>query len=139
MLATRTHGGLFRHPFFRFDPVFDALFQEAQSNANAARPGLFRDTGKAYSLRVVIPGVPKEDVSLSIERDVLTVVAERKIEVPEGYEAVRRERKSWRLDRSVALPDDADPETVTAAFDLGVLTITVDKTEAPASRQIQIA
>jgi HSP20 family molecular chaperone IbpA len=139
MLATRTHGGLFRHPFFRLDPAFNRVFQEAIAAEPPARRNAFKDAGDHYTLRVRTPGVAKEELELTLEGDVLTVGAEREVTVPEGYEAVRRERKSWRLHRSLALPRDADSGTVSAGFEDGVLTITIHKTEAPASRQIQIA
>ena len=139
MLATRTHGGLFRHPFFRFDPVFDAILREAVATPSSTGRSVFTDEGDTYVLRVHAPGIAKDAFTLTLEADVLTLVAERAVQVPEGYEAVHRERKSWRLERSVALPADADPETVTAAADDGVLTVTVGKTPAPVARQIHIA
>lgn len=139
MLATRTHGGLFRHPFFRFDPVFDTLLREVAATPSTTGRNVFSDDGDRYSLRVQAPGIAKDGFTLTLEGDVLTLAAERVVQVPEGYDAIHRERKSWRIERSLALPSDADTESITAAADEGVLTITVGKNPAPVSRQIQIA
>lgn len=139
MLATRTHGGLLRHPFFRFDPAFNALFREVAQGTAPVQGRGFADEGDHYALYFNTPGLSREDIVLTLEDGVLSVVAERKLEVPDGYEAIRRERRNWRLERRLQVPRDADVDTVAAALEDGVLKLTVSKGETPTARTIEIA
>jgi HSP20 family protein len=79
-----------------------------------------------------LPGVPREDVEIVAEDDVLTVRGERHSR-ESGRASGRRwtERAHGRFERAVRLPERAVAAKATATFEQGVLTITVPKEPDP--------
>jgi HSP20 family protein len=92
-----------------------------------------------YVLRADLPGVSEGDISIELDHNVLTISGERKAETREqtgGY--VRVERVSGSFRRSVRLPKGVDAEAITAAFDNGVLEVSVPKPEQPKPHTVKI-
>ncbi len=94
---------------------------------------------KGYLIKAELPEVEKGDVRVTLERDVLTLAGERKAEAEEkGKKYHRVERSYGSFVRSFGLPDDADPNQVSAEFKSGVLHVRVLKAEAAKPRQIDV-
>ncbi|WP_035610915.1 Hsp20/alpha crystallin family protein [Haloferula sp. BvORR071] len=91
-----------------------------------------------YLLKIEIPGVREDDVSVKIDDRLLTVTGERKPEAGEGVRHLLMERASGTFARAFKLADSVDPESVEARFRNGVLEIHVAKLEATKPRVIQI-
>ena len=86
-----------------------------------------------------IPGVKKEEVSISLEQHVLTLKGERHFEKTEhqnGY--TRRERVQGQFYRRFSLPQTADDAKITARYIYGVLEIKIPKKEAATEKKIEI-
>ncbi len=98
----------------------------------------FSDTGTGFMLRMELPGLNEKDIQVTLNREVLTVKGERKIEVPEGYSALRQERSSWSFAKSYALPAPVDPEKVKATMSNGLLTIELTKVPEVQPRRIEV-
>ncbi len=84
-------------------------------------------------LKVDLPGMKKEDISVNLEDNVLTIKGERKIESEENKDNYyRRERSFGSFERTFSLSDELLTEEVEAKFVDGVLEITLkkDKTKA---------
>ncbi len=96
------------------------------------------DAGESFVVKAWLPGVEEKSMELSVNRDVLTLRGERKIEAPKGYATHRRERASFRFSRSFAFPAKIDPEKVSASLDNGVLTVTAAKSPESKPRTIAI-
>lgn len=99
------------------------------------------ETPEALTIAAELPGMDEKDVTLTVERGVLTLKGEKRHEKEEkerGYHLI--ERSYGTIGRSFRLPDTVDPDKITAAFDKGVLTITLPKTEAakPETRRVPI-
>lgn len=80
-----------------------------------------------------LPGIPRENIRLTVDRDVLTIAGERKQERgdPErGY----YERSYGRFRRAVRLPQGIRPEGITATSEHGVLRVDIPK-ESSESRK----
>ena len=90
-----------------------------------------------YIVRAELPGMdPEHDIEITVEGGMLTIRAERH---EEHKEAHRSEFRYGSFTRSVALPERADTEHVTATYDKGILEISVPVPEAkPAGRRIEI-
>lgn len=78
-------------------------------------------------ITVELPGIdPEKDVDLTVEEDVLIISGEktdeRKIDEENRY---LHERRYGRFERKILLPDGVDPDSVTASYDKGVLTVRV--------------
>ena len=93
-----------------------------------------------FVLKVELPGLNKEDVSVSIEDGCLTISGERKSETKrEDTEVHHTERYYGRFQRTVTLPTAVAADKVKAAYKDGVLTVTLPKTEQAKPKQIDIA
>ena len=119
-----------RHPMMN-DPFFRPFFAEPR------KPAPFRvdvrETPDAFLLEAELPGVPMEDVSLTVDDGVLTIAAEfnsQRREDREGY--LYTERRCGRRMRAFSL-EGVKQEEITATARDGVLTVTLPK-EAPAEK-----
>ena len=93
----------------------------------------------AFVLRVDLPGMKQEDVTLEIEDNVLTVSGERKHEADLSGSGYRRlERSFGRFSRAMTLPQGVEVDAVTARFTDGVLEIRVPKPASIMPRRIEI-
>jgi HSP20 family protein len=87
-----------------------------------------------------LPGVDKDAIELAIERDVLTVKAERRpVSTQEKVEMQVSERPLGVFSRQLFLGDALDAERITADFDRGVLTLRIPIAEKAKPRKIEIA
>lgn len=80
-----------------------------------------------YRIELDLPGMGKDQIRLSMQNRVITIQGERKIELRDGEELTRSERKQGGFSRSFALPESADPRTIKATHAHGVLNIIVEK------------
>jgi HSP20 family protein len=124
---------LFKWPFPTFTREFDLL------GGWSPPLDLYQDKDNLYA-KLELPGVNKDDVSISLHEGVLTVSGERKVEA-ESAEAdmYRNERYFGKFNRSVTLPSPVDVSKVKANYTDGILTVTMPKTEEAKPRQIPVA
>lgn len=95
---------------------------------------VFQD-GDSLVVRADLPGVKKEDVSIEIEDDVLTISGERCEESRDEREGFFRSERSYgRFERAIRLPEGTDPETCDARYENGVLELRI-KTPEEAQRR----
>ena len=86
------------------------------------------DTGKEYKLCAEIPGIPKEKIDISIDKDSIEISAEAQTEIEDekkGY--VSRERSYSSFFRSMSFPEEVLPNKAEATYENGVLEIKVPK------------
>ncbi len=124
-------------PFRAFDELQRSFFNE--------RPTLgFRtdviDTGDAYKLDAELPGFKKEDISIDVENDCLTISVERKVEDEDKRpNYVKRERVYGSFSRSFDV-SGINVEGIEAAYKDGILTLTMPKKveQKPARCKLEI-
>jgi HSP20 family protein len=86
------------------------------------------EDAQALRLQLEVPGVKQEDLDIRIENQTLTIKGERKLEATAKQENFHRiERRFGSFVRTFTLPTSVDTEAVTAAYDAGVLTISLGK------------
>lgn len=101
-------------------------------------------TEKAIEIAADIPGVRKEDIGLTADKDVLTLSVDAKAESSKSGEKDgatwhHSERSRRFVQRSLRMPEGADLEGVAARYADGTLHVTVPKREAPAkSKRVAI-
>lgn len=95
---------------------------------------------KNIMLHVELPGMSKEEVTVTIGDDrTLVIKGEKKRETKsEGTNYLRIERGYGSFMRSFSLPDYANADSVSATFENGVLTVTLAKSEPAAPKQIAV-
>ena len=101
-----------------------------------------RDEGDKFVMEAELPGFKKEDISIDLTDDMLTLSAEHKEESDEkdkGGKYIRRERSYGSYKRSFDL-SGIDSGAVTAEYKSGILTLTLPKKEAepPKTRRLEI-
>jgi HSP20 family protein len=92
-----------------------------------------------YLLKVELPEVSKENVSVTVENGVLNIRGERKSESEEkGKTCHRIERYYGSFERSFTIPDGANGSKVTAEFKDGVLRVHLPKDENAKPKAIEV-
>ena len=131
----------------RFDRLFDAAFDHYSApavdadSAGTRSPALdVTETDTAYTVKLDMPGVTKDDIQISVEGRRVTVQAPIRAEAdkPEGQRFVHRERDVTQWSRSLRLPVEVDQAESAAKLDLGVLTLTLVKRSAAAASRITV-
>ena len=88
-----------------------------------------------YAVHVDLPGVPKDEVKISWEGDVLTIGAERTEQRKEEQQNFYlQERRFGKMSRSLKLPTDVDMNHTQAKFDNGELSIWIPRTQKKADQ-----
>jgi len=99
-----------------------------------------KEDDAAYTVHAEIPGVPKEDIQVAIDGNVVSLRAEvqQKDEKKEGEKVLRSERYYGAVERSFQLPADVDAAQAKAKYDNGVLTLTLPKKQSGATQRLKI-
>ena len=93
-----------------------------------------------YLFKADLPGMNKQDVSVTLSGDMLTIKGERKRESEETKPHFHRmERSTGSFSRSFSLPEDADPGSIHAHCENGELTISIArKAGSPAKEPVRV-
>ena len=98
------------------------------------------ETDDAYLVEVDAPGVTRDDLEITLERNQLTIgVNARTHEQESSRRYIRRERSRMHASRSIRFPTAIDADGVTATFDGGVLRVTAPKSASDKARRIDIS
>ena len=92
-------------------------------------------------VKAELPGINKKDIDITLDKDMLTVKAERKDEKTEKSEDTNYyycERSYGQFSRTVSLPFPVDSEKISAHMKGGVLEITLPKSAEVRSRKIEV-
>ena len=126
----------------RTDPFrdFDRLAQQVLGTP--ARPAAmpidaFR-RGDEFVVEFDLPGVDAGSIDLTVEKNVLTVHAERRREDVDGVELLVGERPHGTFSRQLFLGESLDPERLAADYADGVLTLRVPIAEKAKPRRIEV-
>lgn len=127
----------------RTDPFrdFDRLAQQVFGTAArpAAMPMDAWQEGGEFVVAFDLPGVNVDSVDLDIERNVLTVKAERRDPTQPNVELIASERPRGIFSRQLILGDTLDTEHVKASYADGVLTLRIPVAEQAKPRKIEIS
>jgi len=134
------HAEASRWPSVFNDPFFGDWPFEMQRSYHNALPSLnMVETKDKYIVRVELPGMKKEDISIIVDQGMLTVSGERSAKLDDDQARYRiRENSFGRFSRSVSLPRDADPDKVSASFEDGLLTVTLQRNESLKPKEVKI-
>jgi HSP20 family protein len=126
-----------------FNDVFDTLFNDSVLNDRfvTKTPAVnIAETENQFHIELAVPGLKKEDFKISIDKNVLSVSAEKKVEnVEEGKKYSKREYSYNSFVRSFTLPEVADQAKIDAEYTDGVLKLSVAKKEEAKIQTREIA
>ncbi len=98
----------------------------------------YRD-GEQFIVQVDLPGLDPGSIDVGVERNVLTVKAQRKPTIGEGVEVQVAERPSGVCARQLFLGEALDTEHIEASYDAGVLTLRIPVDGHTRPRKIEIS
>ncbi|MCM0676565.1 Hsp20/alpha crystallin family protein [Micromonospora phytophila] len=123
-------------PFREIDRLAEQFF------GTAARPAVmpldaYRD-GDWFYAAFDLPGVDPDSIDCTVERNVLTVRAERRRPTGDNVELVAAERPMGTFTRRLFLGDTLDTDKLEAGYDNGVLTLRIPVTERAKPRRVAV-
>ena len=125
-------------PFRDFDRLAAQLLgSTGTTNRPAVMPVDAWREGDTFVLEFDLPGVSAESIDLDVERNVLTVRAER-VGRNGDWEMLASERPRGMFSRQLVLGDNLDLERIEASYDAGVLRLSVPVAEKAKPRKIEI-
>lgn len=97
------------------------------------------EKGDAFIANVELPGVSKDDVKITLQENILTIRGEKREEKETKDSNYHRlERNYGSFQRSFSLPSMVKADAVEAAYNDGILTITLPKAEEAKRKQIEV-
>ncbi len=134
LLTVKPENG--RYNFPRFSNLIDSFFENEFPNVHGGdifkTPALvnIKDTKEGYQIEVAAPGFKKEDISVKVEGNLLTISAETKQESEVKEEKyTRKEFNFSSFKRSFTLPKTIEVAKVGGNYENGILTVTLPKKE----------
>lgn len=93
---------------------------------------------EAYEVRVELPGVSKDGISVDLDENILTLRAKRKAGTQAGWKTLHREMSDLDFLLRLRLNTQVDESKMSAALDNGVLTLRLPVKEAAKPRRIEV-
>lgn len=130
--------------FDRLQRDFSQLYDFSPSIRGAGRyayPALnVGNTPNSVEVYAFAPGLDPDKIDVRLDRGVLSIAGERAADQPASEQATLHidERFAGRFRRVVSLPDDANPNAVSATYRDGVLHISIRRLESATPRRINI-
>ena len=126
-----------------FNDVFESLINDSRLNdrfVNKVPSVNIAETENEFHIELAVPGLKKEDFKINLDKNVLSVSAEKKAEnVEEGKKYSKREYSYNSFVRSFTLPESADHSKINAEYTDGVLKLSVAKKEEAKFQSREIA
>jgi HSP20 family protein len=123
-----------------FQDSINRLFSDDGVKTRPWAPAVdIMETENELVLKADVPGVALKDIDIQLENGTLTVKGERKYEKEEKSKGFHRMERSYgTFVRYFTVPDTVDAEHVHAAYEAGVLTITLPKKEIAKPKTIKV-
>jgi HSP20 family protein len=127
-------------PFRELDRLAQQLWGDGRTRSSSlSMPMDAYRKGDVFLVQIDLPGVQSDAIELTVEDNVLTVKAERPSpEVNEGVEALVAERPFGTFSRQMFLGDNLDVDHIEAAYEAGVLTVTIPVAAHAKPRRIEV-
>ena len=122
-----------------FDDVVNRMFNEPAGVRPWTPPVDIVENENELLLTADVPGVSMDDIDIKIEDGTLNISGSRKFESEEkegGYHRIERAYGSFH--RAFTLPDSIETDKVSAAYESGVLKVTLPKKEVAKPRSIKV-
>lgn len=130
----------FRDLESRLNRVFSGLPVDPEWNVGSWLPAIdIHEDDDKYTLSADLPGLQKEDITLTVVDNILTLKGERRKQAEtneKGYHRV--ERAYGTFQRAFQIPGGVDAAKVEAKFEHGVLQVSLPKPEAAKPRNIEV-
>jgi len=128
------------NPFFNdvFDSILNDTFIGDKLISRVPAVNIAENENE-FHIELAAPGLKKEDFKINLDKSVLSVSADKKVEVVEGTKFSKREYNYTSFTRSFTLPETVDHSKIDAEYTDGVLKLTVAKREEAKFQSREIA
>jgi len=124
-------------PFRELDRLTQQVF--GTTARPAAMPMDAYRQGDEFVVNFDLPGVDSSSIDLTVEKNVLTVTAERRWQPSNDVQVVASERPWGSFSRQLFLGESLDADRVEARYDDGVLTVTIPVAEQAKPRRVEVS
>jgi len=124
-------------PFSELDRLTERFFGNQSARPSVMPMDAYRD-GSTFVVHFDLPGVDPASIDLTVEKNGLSVQAERIWQPGEGQQVLASERPQGKFRRQLFLGEDLDTETIEAHYEHGVLTLRIPVAEQAKARKIEI-
>ena len=124
-------------PFRDFDRFTQALTSQGAGRLASMPMDAYRE-GDNFIVEFDLPGVDPGSIDLTVEKNALTVRAQRSWEPKESQEVLISERPQGTFSRQLFLGEGLDADKIQASYDNGVLRLTIPVAEQAKPRKVQI-
>ena len=125
-------------PFREFDRLAQQLIGAGTTSRPAVRPMDAWREGDTFVVEFDLPGIAPDTLEVDVERNVLTVRAERPARNGD-WEMLANERPTGLFSRQLVLGDNLDLDKVEAGYDAGVLRLRIPVAERAKPRKIEVS
>ena len=125
----------------RFDPFsdFDRLSRQVWGSVRSNyMPADGYRQGDRFYLHIDLPGVDPDSVDVEVEKNTLTVSAERNWTRDDDVQVILNERPTGSFSRQFFLGESLDTDAIEADYDHGVLTVVIPIAETAKARKIEV-
>jgi HSP20 family protein len=123
----------------RFDPFreLDRFTQQLAPARQSMPMDAYRKDDHVY-VHFDLPGVDPDSIELTVERNSLSVSAERSWYYADTIDVLASERSQGKVSRQLLLGENLDLDHLEANYDQGVLTLTIPVAESAKPRKVQV-
>ena len=129
-----------RNPFRFYSPFFAPVQTRTEADTYNWIPSVdISEKDNGFEVRAELPGVAKDDLSVSVKENLLTLSGEKRQEDSDDTQNFRRvERRYGSFQRHFTLPPDVKADDIKADYTDGVLTLSIPKPEAAKPTEVPI-
>ncbi len=121
------------------DTSVEKTSQQARAEVVHLRPLTdIHENSEGVKLYLDLPGVSKDSLKIDIDKNVLTIKGEIKLNLPENMQARYIELNSGVFERQFTLGDELDSENIDASLKQGVLELSIPRLQQHQPRKIEI-
>ena len=126
-----------------FDSMLNSFFEEMNTpsqRSNVWRPAMdVQDLEKSYELSFSLPGFEKDNITISVKNNTLTLSAKKaEVKEDEGVKYMAREIARGSYERDIELPENVNTDKISAEYKSGILTLSVPKTKEALPKEIPV-
>lgn len=120
------------------DNFFGRKKQDSKDNVLYPKADIYEDENK-YEIKLGLAGLKKEDIKISTQKSILTIVAERKEDRKQVCDdCLRQEIAYGKFQRSFSLPEDIEVNRIQAKINDGILIVDIEKVDQQKPKEIEI-
>ena len=110
-----------------FAPFSSLYGEDSGRNQNVFIPVNIKESEQGFSLEIIAPGLVKEDFKISLDKNILTISADKKTEEKNNEKTIRQEYSFSYFNRSFTLTKQINVEGISAEYVNGVLLLNLPK------------